>query len=126
MKILPGSITCLAGEGRLTIQVPTISIGTDDRALEDAPDDWFVLTGYGTKPAIGRERSSAFVYLSRKGYEANKSALRAAFNQSTSRRGTWQQFEAAAEAFFADLEKNRQKRIARLTQQIKDLEAYQV
>lgn len=128
MKIVKDSITVLAGEGWLTLQVPSLALrwpGEPDVEYEDAPDEWFVEVRIGSSSkhelCVGKERG--FPHLSRKGWEANKGKLAAAFAGASFKRGTWADFEKHADEFFSELEETRQRRIKAAQDKIKQLEA---
>lgn len=125
MKIFEIAITALTSEGRITLQVPDFCIGTPIPKQIEAPDDWFVrLNGYLPSPR-------GCLFLSRKGWEANKEALWLAFAKSrfdpqTCRNPeivTREQFEVAIEKEFQLREDAVQKKIKSLKKQLSKLEA---
>lgn len=117
MKILEGAIVDSAKKGYLSLQVPDIAIGYPQPPMVDAPDEWFVVLT-GERPVIGRE--TGFLYLSRKGYEANKKLLRDAIDGNP--RGiTWEQFESAAEAHFAKVKTKTQKYVDQLQSKLETI-----
>lgn len=110
MKVYYGAITTMAARGRLSLHIPDIAVGTPMPEMIDRPDEWFircVIRGGNhpyreTRPLTSKD-SYAMLYLSKKGYEANKDALRMAFNSVYDRGHTWADFEAYAEMFYAEL-----------------------
>jgi hypothetical protein len=112
MKLQEGSITVLASEGRLTLQVPEWSIG-DDSELVEYPDRWFVRL-HGRRPCVGRE--SGYLFLSREGWKANREILKQAF--STVRGAEWSDFEQHAEKHFQEVQATADKLVAKLTRQL--------
>ena len=131
MKILKKSITSLASEGRITLQVPVYdvvvhegrAIAYDATQLEsekviDAPDEWFVHLRHNS-PAVGKE--SGFTFLSRAGWNANRKDIREAFLNSEFQRGTWADFEDYVDYHFAKVKKNGEKRIKLLQSKVKQL-----
>jgi hypothetical protein len=118
MKVSKGTLTCLAAEGRATLQIPqlVIEIHTGKPVAredlgENEPDaieceaDWFMYLKSSGVPVIGRQQG--FLYFSRKGYEACKEMLREAF--SNKRGSSWADFELAAEEHFQNVERHRQR-----------------
>jgi len=99
MKISTEQITALVSQGYMSLQVPEFDV-------DFQPDDWFievkcVVDGY--RLCFGRERG--FVHLSPKGFEANKTALKEAFEEGVKRTGrnsgaTFTDLHAHATAFF--------------------------
>jgi len=112
MRIPTSSITTLAGEGRITLQVPACWIGTAPE-LTDYPDEWFCQLRGARVPAVGRE--TGFLFLTRAGFEANKAAIRAAFEAANTRRSGegWAAFEAHAAQHFANIAAATAKEIAK-------------
>lgn len=111
MKVYAGALTLMAAEGRLSVQVPHLNlrivegqVAIADLPTVEIPDEWIEsLKGYGSGHRRCTGRELGFWHLSRAGYEANKEALRAAL-VGNARGTTWEQYEAAAEAHFADVE----------------------
>jgi hypothetical protein len=96
MKTLPaGAITCLAEEGRLTLQVPEISLG--GYVAQDHPDEYFIPVRYPDDIAVGKEEG--FTYLSRIGYNHYRADLQKAFNSRQTRGSTFGGFHVEALAF---------------------------
>jgi hypothetical protein len=103
MRIPTDSITVLAGQGRITLQVPEGWVGTAPD-LTDYPDEWFCRLRNARVPAVGRE--SGFLFLTRAGFEANKPVIRAAFEAAPPRSGAdWAAFEAHAARHFENIAK---------------------
>lgn len=72
MKVLKDSLWCLASEGRLTLQVPQLSIGPDE--LDEVPDDWIYEAEHvDSAPVIGNKQG--YWYLSKIGYLANRETI---------------------------------------------------
>ena len=131
MKILKDAITSLAGEGRITLQVPVYDIMVEDgRAIAhtaydleeervaDVPDEWFI-TLRSNSPAVGKE--SGYTFLSRAGWEANKDEIKKAFESNAHPRGTWSDFEKYAEHQFTTVKKNANRRIKLLLSKVDQL-----
>lgn len=147
MKISESALTSHASSGTLTLQIPdtvivfdhnhpaagvgglvhgvpkavsSVDVATD---VIDVPNDWFCHLRHNI-PVVGR--GSGFLYLTRKGFEANKDKLRAAYmawsfianlvnsdhpkynksspdNQLPEK--AWQKFEEEAGKHFAEVEK---------------------
>lgn len=130
MRLFAGTITQLASEGRLTLQVPELAIVVSGSSLpipgiEEYPDDWFChLRDYVL--CTGRERG--FLYLTRKGYEANENALRIAFEDAiangldrTNGEG-WPAFERHAQEHFTRVESRTTREILKHQRKISQLE----
>jgi len=96
MKILKDSITCLAGEGRLTLQVPMFDLGGKPK-YEEVPDEWFIYLNHDRIPTTPRY---GYLYLTKIGFEENKEKLKDAFLKAPHKRGTWEEFETAADNHF--------------------------
>jgi len=132
MEILKDAITSSARGGYLSLQIPEIAVrfngGQDE--VENIPDDWVCRLKSCDRPAVGKE--SGFLYLTRKGYEANKPAIRAAFEQAiasgTDRTGGigWPAFEQAAAFHFSEVERRRAKLIAELTVKLEQANSFVV
>jgi len=125
MKLERDAITTLASEGHCTLQVPTLVLfsehDADSVVYEDFPDDWFVVLSSSAAPALGKE--GGFTHLTRKGYAANKDALKKAFEASAGRgRNTWASFEREAEEHFAQVEKARDNKLKLLRAKVAELE----
>lgn len=128
MQILKGAITQLASRGHLTLQVPECAIckpGTNVE-MEEAPDEWFCVLKHNCVPASGKE--SGFLYLTRAGYEANKDALRTAFESAIEedwdKDWNWPAFEKMAEAHFQKVEKAITKQKKLLEQKLNQLNGF--
>lgn len=131
MKILEDSITYLARGGHITLQVPEFGINFGPEPVElkeaDLPDDWFVSLNGNDLPS-----PQGFLFLSRKGWEANKTALWKAFAVSrgdpqadrNSEIVTREQYEAAIEAVLKAREEAINKKIKSLKKAIAKLEAF--
>lgn len=116
MKILKDVITHLAGQCRITLQVPDMAISFQNAPkgvkYDELPDEWFVyLKGTGQRPAVGKE--SGFLFLTRAGWEANKDAMQAAFEKGKAGRWdrgeTWDDFVKHAEIDLASRKKSNAK-----------------
>jgi len=139
MKISKGAITSLARQGYLTLQVPDLEIRIGEEAklnpkweIEELPDAWFCRTkcynAKGSRLVFGREQG--FLYLTREGWEANREALKEAFQSSSNKRGDWPEFVEKAENFLRNLDSNTaayvQKKKANLKRQLFELEQYRL
>ncbi len=72
MRILRGTLTQLAGEGRRTLQIPQIALSSRrdfQPEYEEIPDEWILHVHSGCQRLCvsGRERPHAFWFLSRAG-----------------------------------------------------------
>jgi len=124
MKIIKDIITTLPKQGYITLQIPGVAVTLDGSPLpgsEDLPDEWFTELKDGRRPAVGKEWG--FLYLTRKGWEANRHRIKRDF---TPNRGTWEDFEAYVDEHFKSVEINRKKEIKRLKTKIKLLEKAQI
>lgn len=110
MRISKSAIYCLASEGRITLQIPTLYIGKLPNDVVDLPDNWFCQMRYPRRPCVGREQG--FLYLTKKGWDANKKDIKKAFMASQYKRGTWQDFEDYVKQHFVDCRKNIKTQIA--------------
>ena len=82
-------ITHQASLGHISIQLPWCDIN-------DFPTGWAVtLRGSGSRLSLGKE--GGFVFLTRVGWKANKSKIKAAFERSEKKERTWDQFESMIE-----------------------------
>lgn len=95
-KIIKGAVTHLAASGYMTLQVPDSASG--DVELESIPTCW-VWEIKNSRPALGKERGH--LHLTRAGWNANKVAIKTAFESSDRKRGTWEDFERFVENEFA-------------------------
>jgi len=131
LKIIKDAITTLAGEGRVTLQVPVYEVIMDkgramahtaydleEEKIANVPDEWF-MSLRNDCPAVGKE--SGYTFLSRAGWEANKDEIKKAFESSKHPRGTWDDFEKYAERHFAKVKKNADRRIKLLNSKVKQL-----
>ena len=127
MKILKDSIVTLASEGRLTLQVPEWDIvnGQCTRIdTEIAPDEWFCRLKY-YKPVVGKQEG--FLFLTEKGFEANKDKLKIAFENSNLRnggKGKWHLFEEHAKDHFAKVKKAQNKLINELQNKLAQAQSF--
>jgi hypothetical protein len=120
MKMQKDTITHLMWCGYLTLQVPEIEVnfGTPlpESAYVDAPDEWFMRLS-GDLPS-----SRGFLHLSRAGYEANKTAIREAFEVALAdperrRAESWADFEAFVVKHFENINRAVAKKAERLEKQ---------
>lgn len=142
MRILRDTITYLAGSGYRTLQIPNVAInlpaptpeirdhGFSDEDLErmrnfepeyeEVPDEWIVHVHSGCRRycLTDRERRHSFLHLSRAGFEANREAIRQAFENSPMKRGTWEQFLADAEEEWRKLEAGTERYRANLRRKL--------
>ena len=118
MQIVKGSITILAAEGRLTLQIPGAYIGCKPE-MEEAPDDWFIVLK-DNRPVVNK-REHGFLFLSKKGWEANNATIKAAF-AGNSRGTTWEQMEVHAAEHFAAVERGTEKYLQGLRDKIAAVE----
>lgn len=126
MKLLDGSIEALAKEGRHSIQIPEIIIGSTAGIPEiECPNDWFWRMNHLKLPC-----RQGFLYLTRKGYAANRENIREAFLSACRRAGStnmnrdWAKFEKSIDQFFADVDTAVRKKIASLRSKIAELERF--
>lgn len=126
MKVIKSAISMLSSEGRITLQVPNRALrlpGQPEAEYEEVPDEWLITLKDG-RPAAGKE--SGFLFLTRKGWDANKVKIKEVFSKAKFQRGTWEEFEAHAEEHFTKVKKRLDKEIKRCEQrlvQLKSLEA---
>jgi len=121
MKILKDSITSLASEGRITLQIPQYDLGSSDAIEEEVPDEWVVTLRNGLYPAVGREQG--YLFLTRAGWFANQDKIKDAFEDAKFHRGnTWEDFEAHAKKHFQKVEHNTMRRIRLFKNKVKDLQ----
>ena len=122
MRLPEGAITYLASEGRITLQVPPFVIGEISRMI-DYPDEWFhyvkMIRENCYRPVFGREQG--YLHLTRAGWEANREALREAFESSPSTK-TWQDFERYVETYFYNMGQAIQAEIQKAQQRINELQ----
>ena len=98
----------MASEGRLTLQIPTLYIGSLPNDIIDLPDEWFCILK-GGRPCVGKEQG--FLYLTYKGWIANRNDIKKAFMASKYKRGTWQDFKNHVKNDFKERHKKVQKQI---------------
>ena len=123
MQIIKGTITQLASKGYLTLQIPDVSLGAVPRCgpeWEEAPDEWFVSLKASGHP-VTSNRETGYRYLSRKGWEANKDALKRAF-VGNPRANTWEDMEAHVAEHFAKVERKTQEYLRQLREKIAAIE----
>jgi len=87
-QISKSALTCHAAEGRMTLQIPEMWIGSGPTDLVQLPDDWFCYLKRN-RFAVGQE--SGYLHFTRAGYVANKAKLKRAFKAT--RGHTWKDFE---------------------------------
>lgn len=110
MKIIKDSITALASEGRMTLQIPQYDLGANNTIEEEVPDEWFVTLRNASYPAVGREHG--YLFLTRAGWFANQDKLKEAFENAEYNRGnTWEDFETYTIKHFQRIEHNTMNRI---------------
>ena len=120
MKILKDSITSLASEGRMTLQIPQYDLGSSDAIVEEVPDEWIVTLTHFLYPAVGREHG--YLFLTRAGWFANQDKIKDAFEDAKFHRGnTWEDFEAYAKKHFQKVEHNTMHRIRLFEGKVKEL-----
>jgi hypothetical protein len=129
MNIFEGSITQLASEGYLTLQVPHCVVGEPTPDTVEVPDEWLCELKSDV-PVTGRQEG--FLFLTRAGYEANKDAIKKAFEKAcangkdrTDGEG-WAAFEKRAEEHFKHIEERCKKRIAKLEKDLETLKDFEV
>lgn len=120
MKIIKDSITALASEGRMTLQIPQYNFGANNTIEAEVPDEWFVTLRNASYPAVGREQG--FLFLTQAGWFANQDKLKEAFeNAKFSRGNTWEDFEEYAIKHFQRIERNTVNRIRLFENKVKAL-----
>ncbi len=146
MRIFRDSITQLAREGYRTTQIPQIAInlptptphnqryGFTDEELasvrnieqeyEEIPDEWIAHVHSSCRRycVTDRERRSAFWHLSRVGFEANREAIRQAFEGSQYKRGTWEEFLEDIEREWQRWDAGTERHIANLRRKLQEIE----
>jgi hypothetical protein len=117
MKISSRSLTCLAAEGRLSLNIPWF----DDAHVIEIPDDWICRLS----PILEICTVSGLLYYTRKGFAANKDKIKTAFEMyletavfDRTDGKTWLVFEKHAEEHFAKVEQQRQKLLGKLTKEL--------
>ena len=129
MKINPEILTALRDEGYATLQAPEYSIGrdsngdvgvisdinSDEPTSIEVPDDWFMRIK-SERLAVGKEKG--FLFISPKGYEANKADLLEAFEMGVATTGrnddmSRDDFDRYAQDFFAKVKAKTEKFIAK-------------
>lgn len=120
----------LAGEGRLTLQVPCIAIGGHPQLI-NAPDSWFCFLKSDGTPCIGKQRG--FLYLTEEGYNVNYNDLKTAFEASVAKgyldrtNGVgWPAFKQYARDHFANVRAKIAKSVAKKQKEIAELQAFVV
>ncbi len=120
MKILKDSITSLASEGRMTLQIPQYDFVYSDVIVEEVPDEWIVNLRDNLYPAVGKEQG--YLFLTRAGWFANQDRIKDAFENAEFNRGnTWEDFEEYAKKHFQKVEHNTVRRIRLFERKIKEL-----
>ena len=120
MKILKDSITSLASEGRMTLQIPQYDLGSSDAIEEEVPDEWVVTLTQYSYPAVGKE--CGYLFLTRAGWLANQDKMKDAFEDAKFHRGnTWEDFEAHAKKHFQKVEDSTMRRIRLFEGKVKKL-----
>jgi len=122
MKLRKNTITTLAREGRISLQVPQfiLCFGKEpEESLIDFPNEWFVIAKSSRVPAVGK-KEGGFMFLSEVGWKANKKAIKRAFEKSKHKRGTWEDFEIHAEKHFQDVKDALDKRINYLQRKLEE------
>lgn len=131
-KVHKSTITCLASEGRLTLQVPdvmlTISGMPDDPVVEEVEpmevvqDDHFIyLKGGNHKVCVGRE--SGYLFFTEAGFNHYREELKAAFNSYQQRGHTWEEFEAYAAKEFEKRKQAAAKQLATAEERLAELKS---
>lgn len=80
MKITKNSITHLASEGRITLQVPELYFNENSPEMIDAPNEWFCYIKYDKSPCIGKQKG--VLYLTEKGFNDNYDDIKSAFENA--------------------------------------------
>ena len=133
MQIFKDSITSLAREGRLTLQVPNMIISFGPAApgpqYINAPDEWFCFLKNDT-PCVGKQQG--YLYLTEKGFNDNYDDLKKAFEDAIARgydrtNGVgWPAFVQHAADHFAEVKSRQAKLIAKKQKEIAELQAFVV
>lgn len=121
MKIISGSVTMLASEGRITMQVPNLAFGEPSPELLELPDEYFWKL---TSACFPTESDAHCLFLSPTGWKHFRDAIKEAFEASDHKRGTWKEFEEHATGFFSRTRKKRDRKIASLQRSINKLKAF--
>lgn len=124
MKILKDSITTLAAEGRMTLQVPDsyICFKGSTPKWEEVPDEWFCRLCDRT-PAVGRQ--DGILFLTQQGWNANKAKIKLAFEGQTIRNlGTWEDFEKIAKDHFKRVQRAWDRKFDLLESHLEDLKDF--
>jgi hypothetical protein len=135
MRVALHTITSLASQGRLTLQIPQYIIEFQKGkaikkptpgGLIDFSDDFFCMLKGGTStPCIGKERG--FTYLTQKGfkffYRDLETAFKKAYNNGIDRTNGvgWPEFVQHASDHFAMVKKRRKKRRQKLLKDLQDI-----
>jgi len=132
MRIIKDTITMLASQGHVTLQVPDGWIGGTP-VMEEVPDEWLMrvkVESEAHRPCVGKEQG--FLFLTRAGWEANKDRIKAAFdahNEKVARdypthpRKTWADFEAHVDKHFDDMRRLIERKIRNLKAKVAELES---
>ena len=112
--ILPkGAPTCLASEGRLTLQVPQMSLFGSANDYTTFDEEHFIHVKCGSdKIAAGKEVPYAALFFSRKGFQHYYNDLKAAFTTS---RGSWADFEKHAIDWLDKVERRSRLDVQKMT-----------
>jgi hypothetical protein len=111
MILYPTQLFAMVREGRMTLQIPELYIGP-------LPDEPRIEVDDGH---LTRSPSGGFLFFSRMGYEFYHDQLRDHF-QNTGR-GTWEDFERAAEEHFVSIVRELDRKIDSHRRAIARLEA---
>jgi hypothetical protein len=121
MEIFKGSITHLVGRGYHTLQVSDLAIVFDGVKMEteEIPDDWIIKLHSGSH-RLATKNDGYFLYLSKKGFEANKDKLKVALESAQHKRGTWEEFLEYVKNHFKAVDQANKKYKQSLLQKIKE------
>jgi len=124
MMLPPGSITLHASRGRIGVQVPHIDIDPSPSSVEH-PDEWFCWLRDLT-PCVGRQKG--FLYLTEAGWNANREAIRDAFEQAIrgeyNRGKSWSDFEDHVAEHFATVRARKAAAIAKRMAELSELRSF--
>jgi len=131
MQLPKSSITCLASEGKLTVQIPQYSLhlGPSNPApTVNYPDDWFCELKNMT-PVTGKQ--SGYLHLTEKGFKTNYNDLKIAFEAALAggcfdrTKGVgWPAFVQIAKDHFAEVKLKQAKLIAKKQKEIAQLQSF--
>lgn len=130
MQIYKDSITQLASEGYLTLQVPCVALGTSPPQTIHAPDEWFCFLKSDCVPCVGKQKG--FLYLTEKGFQDNYDDLKKAFENAIAkgrdRTGGvgWPAFVQHAKDHFANVRAKQAGLTAKKQREIAELQAFVV